>query len=81
MATTKIDRSAIYGAAGDSQWATTNNLTLSQPELASIVRGFSDPSELQASGLHVQGQKYFCIKADDRSIYGKQVSFFSFPNF
>jgi profilin len=26
---------------------------------------------LQAGGLHIQGQKYFLLRADDRSIYGK----------
>jgi profilin len=26
---------------------------------------------LQATGLHVQGQKYFLLRADERSIYGK----------
>lgn len=40
-------------------------------EIAELVRGFSDPSNLFASGLHIQGQKNFCIKADPRSIYGK----------
>lgn len=35
------------------------------------MKGFDDASSLQANGLHVQGQKYFLLRADDRSIYGK----------
>ncbi|GME99471.1 unnamed protein product [[Candida] boidinii] len=42
-----------------------------QEEIKEIITGYSDPSNLYASGLHVQGQKNFCIKADPRSIYGK----------
>lgn len=36
-----------------------------------MIKGFEDPSGLQANGLHIQGQKYFLLRADDRSIYGK----------
>ncbi|ODV84923.1 hypothetical protein CANARDRAFT_8059 [[Candida] arabinofermentans NRRL YB-2248] len=71
IATGKLDKAAIYGADGSSLWATSNNLQLSQPEISSLVTGFNDPSNLFAHGLHIQGQKNFCIKADPRSIYGK----------
>jgi profilin len=40
-------------------------------EIAELAQGYDNPSQLQASGLHLQGQKYFLLKADDRSIYGK----------
>ncbi|CDK29469.1 unnamed protein product [Kuraishia capsulata CBS 1993] len=73
VGTGKIDRAAIYGAAGDSQWATTNALTLGGNEIAELVKGFADASQLQTSGLHIQGQKYFLIRADPRSIYGKHT--------
>lgn len=33
----------------------------------------SEPKKVQMSGLHIAGQKYFVLKADDSSIYGKQV--------
>lgn len=52
-------------------WAQSNNLQLSQPEISSLATGYDNPSGLQSNGLHAQGQKYFLIKADDRSIYGK----------
>jgi len=36
-----------------------------------LVAGFKDPSGLQATGLHIKGQKYFLLKNDERSIYGR----------
>lgn len=71
IATGKIDRAALYSRAGDSQWAQSQNLVLGGGEIQELAQGYDNPSELQAKGLHVQGQKYFLIKADDRSIYGK----------
>lgn len=40
-------------------------------EQTALVKGFDDPSALQSGGLHVAGKKYFCLQANDRSIYGK----------
>lgn len=37
-----------------------------------MVNGFSSPDGLQASGIHVDGKKYFTLQANERSIYGKQ---------
>ncbi|VEU20706.1 DEKNAAC101538 [Brettanomyces naardenensis] len=70
-ATGKLDKAAIYGADGASVWATTNGFQLQPSEVQDIATGYGDASKLWSSGLHVEGQKYFCIKADDRSIYGK----------
>lgn len=71
ISTGKLDKAALYSRAGDSVWAQSNGLTLSGPEISELARGYDDPSGLQANGLHLQGQKYFLIRADDRSIYGK----------
>ena len=49
---------------------------LSPQELREVVTAFSDtndPKAVQASGLHLAGEKYFVIKADDKSLYGKKV--------
>ncbi len=70
-ATGKFDKAAIYGADGSAAWAKSNGFDLQPTEVTEVVNGYSDASNLWASGLHIQGQKYFCIKADDRSIYGK----------
>ena len=41
-----------------------------------VVAAFADnsqPKQVQMKGIHIAGQKYFVLKADDGSIYGKQV--------
>lgn len=68
----KVDQAAIYSRAGDSVWAQSSGFNVSAPEIAEIARGFDDPSQLRTSGLHIQGLKYFLLRADDRSIYGKK---------
>lgn len=70
-ATGKLDKAALYSRAGDSLWAQSGNFQLQPQEISAIARGYDDPSELQATGLHAVGQKYFLLKADNRSIYGK----------
>lgn len=71
VATGKIDKAALYSRAGDSLWAQSNNFQLNGNEIAEIAKGYDDPSNLQSHGLHVLNQKYFLLRADDRSIYGK----------
>ncbi|ODQ81935.1 hypothetical protein BABINDRAFT_179468 [Babjeviella inositovora NRRL Y-12698] len=71
VATGKLDKAAIYSRAGDSVWAQSQDLTLYAPEIAALALAFDDPSGIQAQGLHIQQQKFFLLRADDRSIYGK----------
>lgn len=52
-------------------WAQSAGFDVSQAEITEIARAFDDPSGIQEKGLHVRGQKYFLLRADDRSIYGK----------
>jgi hypothetical protein len=33
----------------------------------------ADPKKVWGTGLHIAGQKYVTLKADDRSLYGKKV--------
>lgn len=68
----KVDKAAIYSRAGDSVWAQSSGFDVSAGEIAEIAKGFEDPTALRTSGLHIQGVKYFLLKADDRSIYGKK---------
>ncbi|WPK25144.1 hypothetical protein PUMCH_002447 [Australozyma saopauloensis] len=70
--TGKIDKAAIYSVAGDSLWAESGAFQIAPQEITAIAGGYNDPSQLQAHGLHVEGQKYFLLRADERSIYGKQ---------
>ncbi|KAK7206301.1 profilin, partial [Myxozyma melibiosi] len=68
----RVDRAAIYSKAGDSVWAKSDGFDLAAPEITEICSGFDNPSGLQAKGLHAQSVKYFLLRADDRSIYGKK---------
>jgi hypothetical protein len=43
------------------------------------VNAYKDGTAIRSSGIHIAGTKYFTLKADDRSIYGKQV--FSFGKY
>lgn len=72
ISTGKIDKAAIYSAAGDSLWAESGGFQIAPQEISSIAGGYADPSQLQAHGLHVQGKKYFLLRADERSVYAKQ---------
>ncbi|ABN65206.1 profilin (actin-binding protein) [Scheffersomyces stipitis CBS 6054] len=71
VATGKIDKAALYSKAGDSLWAQSSGFQLQANEISEIAKGFDDPSGLQSHGLHVLNQKYFLLRADERSIYGK----------
>ena len=44
-------------------------------EITSLAAAFKDSSQVHANGLTIGGDKFFAIKADDRSIYGKKVFF------
>lgn len=69
-----LDKAALYSKAGDSVWAQSPGFDIAATEVAELSKGFENAAPLQANGLFIQQQKYVCIKADDRSIYGKQGS-------
>ncbi|EDO17319.1 hypothetical protein Kpol_1062p27 [Vanderwaltozyma polyspora DSM 70294] len=71
LATGKIDKAVLYSRAGDAVWASSGGLALAATEISGIAQGFDDPSHLQSNGLHIQGQKFMMLRADDRSIYGR----------
>ena len=49
-------------------------------EMKEIVTAYKDKGDangvkhVQSSGLHVAGERYVVLKADERSLYGKKVS-------
>jgi len=36
------------------------------------INAFHSPAETQGSGIHLAGQKFFTLQADNQSIYGKK---------
>lgn len=74
-----MDRAAIFNSEGNSVWATSAGFTVSPQEMQAVVAAYKDPGtdgvkQVQSSGLHVAGERFVVLKADDRSIYGKKVS-------
>jgi len=71
LGSTKVDKAAIFNAAGDSVWAAAGDFKVDPAEIKALVAGFVHPEPLHEKGLHIAKLKYFVVKADDRSIYGK----------
>ena len=42
-------------------------------EVVSSYKDSGDVKKIQSNGFHVAGKKYMTIKADEKSVYGKQV--------
>ncbi|KAA8909086.1 profilin [Sphaerosporella brunnea] len=73
IATGKIDKAAIFSAAGDSAWAVSANFKPEPAEIKALVAGFSDEAaSLRQNGIYIEKTKYFFLRNDDRSIYGKK---------
>jgi profilin len=67
-----IGKAAIFGLDG-SKWAITAGFNVEPAEVKAIIAGFKDPNSIRASGIKAAGAKYFTLRSDDRSIYGKLV--------
>jgi profilin len=55
-------------------------LQIKPDEIKEVVNAYKDKGDesgvkqVQSSGLHVSGERYVVLKADERSLYGKRVS-------
>ncbi|CAF3811333.1 unnamed protein product [Adineta steineri] len=72
VGTGQVSQAAIIGQDG-SVWAISPGFQLKNGEGNKIVNFFKDPSGTSASGMTIAGKKYFTLRADDRSIYGKKA--------
>ncbi|KUM62344.1 hypothetical protein ACN42_g4760 [Penicillium freii] len=68
----KIDKAAIFSAAGDVLLATTAGFNVQLGEVQYMLRGFEDSIPLYSGGLYVAGEKLMVTKADDQSIYAEK---------
>ena len=41
--------------------------------LQALIDAFNNPSHAREKGIHFNGAKYDCVRADTKSIYGKKV--------
>jgi hypothetical protein len=49
---------------------------VSPAEMKEVVSAYKDKGDIkqvQSSGIHIAGERFVVLKADDRSIYGKKV--------
>ncbi|KAJ5192567.1 hypothetical protein N7449_008709 [Penicillium cf. viridicatum] len=70
----KIDKAAIFSAAGDALLATTAGFNVQLGEVQYMLRGFEDSIPLYSGGLYVAGEKLMVTKADEQSIYAEKLS-------
>ncbi|OMH84286.1 Profilin-1A [Zancudomyces culisetae] len=68
-----ISQAAIYGKDG-ALWASSKDFKMSKEEFDTVSKAFDDPSKIRGSGLFANDVKYFALKCDDRSVYGKKES-------
>lgn len=69
-----MSKAAIFNTEGTSVWASSAGFTISPQEMGEVIACYKDNAKAFSSGFHIAGTKYLTIKADDRSLYGKQVS-------
>jgi profilin len=75
VGTGHVDKAAIFNAEGTSVWASSAGFNVTPQEIQEVVGAYKDnstPKKVQSTGLHIAGQKYIVIKADDTSLYGKK---------
>ena len=79
VGTGNLDKAAIFNTDGNSVWATSSGFTVSPQEMQEVVAAYKDKGadgvkQVQSTGLHIAGERFVVLKADDRSVYGKKVS-------
>ncbi|KAF2857566.1 putative profilin II [Piedraia hortae CBS 480.64] len=77
VGTGNVDKAAIFSADGTGVWGVTKGFNVDPKEMSEIVAAYKDPGkdgvkQVQSTGLHVAGERYIVLRADDRSIYGKK---------
>jgi len=72
VSTGYVDKAAIFNSEGNSVWASSPGFTISPQEMAEVIACYKDNTKAFGSGFYIAGVKYVTIKADDRSLYGKQ---------
>lgn len=51
-------------------------MQVSPEEIKEVVTAYNDKGPIkavQSNGLHIAGERYVVLKADDRALYGKKV--------
>ncbi|KAI9926132.1 hypothetical protein ASPWEDRAFT_43512 [Aspergillus wentii DTO 134E9] len=72
MGSGQFDKAGILSYDISALEAGSPGFTISPQEIAALKASFADPSSVFGTGITVGGEKFVCIRADDRSIYGKK---------
>ncbi|KAJ5788528.1 hypothetical protein N7457_003518 [Penicillium paradoxum] len=68
----KFDKAAVFSAASDAVWAASPGFKVTLEEVQRLMHGYVDTIPLYAGGLHIGGENFQVIKANERSIYAKK---------
>ncbi|KAL5483590.1 PFY1 [Sanghuangporus weigelae] len=71
VGTGRISKAAILGLQG-GVWAASAGYNLTADEQKAAINAFTNPSETQAHGIKLAGQKFFTLQATDQHVYGKK---------
>ncbi|GLI79505.1 profilin, required for normal timing of actin polymerization in response to thermal stress [Penicillium ochrochloron] len=72
MGSGQFDKAGVLAADFSGLEAATPGFTLSQEDINSLASAFTSSANAFANGFSVCGEKFVCIKADERSLYGKK---------
>ncbi|KAL3890069.1 hypothetical protein ACJMK2_002366 [Sinanodonta woodiana] len=66
-------KGAIYGIDG-TKWATSLGFELSEDDIMTMVRGFTDPIQFYTDGIRIGGRTFTCTRSDSGLIAGRESS-------
>ncbi|OJJ50707.1 hypothetical protein ASPZODRAFT_126633 [Penicilliopsis zonata CBS 506.65] len=72
MGSGQFDKAAVLSYDIAKVEAGTPGYTITDKEIESIRELYKTPSNAFAHGITIGGEKFFAIKADERSLYGKK---------
>ncbi|KAL2046675.1 hypothetical protein ABVK25_011647 [Lepraria finkii] len=69
-----VDKAAIFNVEGTSVWASSPDFKVEPAEVQDVLASYkqTEPKKIFETGFKIAGDKYFTLKADDRSVYGKK---------
>jgi len=73
IGTGKVSKGAIIGFDG-TVWGISDDFKITEAEAQAAVKGFANRDGLLASGIKLEGDKYFVLQADEDRIIGKKES-------
>ncbi|KAL4914397.1 profilin [Aspergillus aurantiobrunneus] len=72
MGSGQFDKAAILSPDFSGVEASSQGFTISPQEIQGIGSAFGDSTYAMQNGFSIGGEKFFAIKADERSVYGKK---------